>query len=69
MTVLANEPEQALSSHEAAAPAIRLEAVTKVYGRGPDAVVALDNIDLTVEADAHLPGSRPLPVADRHRER
>ena len=50
MTVLANEPEQALSSHEAAAPAIRLEAVTKVYGRGPDAVVALDGIDLTVEA-------------------
>jgi NitT/TauT family transport system ATP-binding protein len=32
-----------------AAPAIRLEAVSKVYGRGADAVVALDRLDLTVE--------------------
>jgi NitT/TauT family transport system ATP-binding protein len=34
----------------APAPAIQLEAVTKVYGRGTDAVVALDRLDLTVEA-------------------
>jgi NitT/TauT family transport system ATP-binding protein len=33
----------------APAPAIRLEAVSKVYGRGTDAVVALDRLDLTVE--------------------
>ena len=54
MTVLTNEPEQALSSHEATTPAIRLEAVTKVYGRGPDAVVALDRLDLTVEAGSFV---------------
>jgi len=54
VTVLTNEPEQALSSHEATTPAIRLEAVTKVYGRGPDAVVALDRLDLTVEAGSFV---------------
>ena len=36
------------------APAIRLEAVSKVYGRGADAVVALDRLDLTVEAGSFV---------------
>jgi sulfonate transport system ATP-binding protein len=33
---------------------IRLDSVTKVYGRGPDAVVALDELDLTVEAGSFV---------------
>jgi sulfonate transport system ATP-binding protein len=33
----------------ASPPAIRLAGVTKVYGRGDEAVVALDGLDLTVE--------------------
>jgi NitT/TauT family transport system ATP-binding protein len=32
-----------------ASPAIRLEAVTKVFGHGQDAVVALDGLELTVD--------------------
>jgi NitT/TauT family transport system ATP-binding protein len=35
-------------------PAIRLGAVTKVFGRGADAVVALDGLDLTVEAGSFV---------------
>jgi NitT/TauT family transport system ATP-binding protein len=34
----------------ATAYAIRLTSVTKVYGHGPDALVALDDLNLTVEA-------------------
>jgi NitT/TauT family transport system ATP-binding protein len=54
VTVLANEPEPAVSPPEATTPAIRLEAVTKVYGRGSDAVVALDGLDLTVETGSFV---------------
>jgi NitT/TauT family transport system ATP-binding protein len=54
VTVLASAPERAVSSQEPTTPAIRLEAVTKVYGRGPDAVVALDGLDLTVEAGSFV---------------
>jgi NitT/TauT family transport system ATP-binding protein len=47
MTVALTPPDVAGSLR--AHPAIRLEGVTKVYGRGEDAVVALDGVDLTVE--------------------
>jgi NitT/TauT family transport system ATP-binding protein len=35
-------------------PAIRLDSVTKIFGRGDDAVVALDGLDLTVEAGSFV---------------
>ena len=54
MTVLARQPEQAVSTAEVTTPAIQLVAVTKVYGRGPDAVIALDGLDLTVEAGSFV---------------
>jgi NitT/TauT family transport system ATP-binding protein len=36
------------------APAIRLTSVTKVFGRGDDAVVALDGLDLAVETGSFV---------------
>ncbi|MBA2700933.1 MAG: ABC transporter ATP-binding protein [Chloroflexi bacterium] len=35
-------------------PAIRLDGVSKVYGRGADAVVALDRLDLSVETGSFV---------------
>jgi NitT/TauT family transport system ATP-binding protein len=46
---LVADVDRQVSLSPEAAPAIRLEAVSKVYGRGADAVVALDRLDLTVE--------------------
>jgi NitT/TauT family transport system ATP-binding protein len=46
---LVADVDRQISLSPEAAPAIRLEAVSKVYGRGADAVVALDRLDLTVE--------------------
>ena len=46
----ASQPAPTLPA--AVAPAIRLTGVTKVYGRGPEAVVALDGMNLVV-----MPGS------------
>ncbi len=44
MTTLQERPDILASTH-----AIRLTSVTKVYGQGADAVVALDDLNLTVE--------------------
>jgi NitT/TauT family transport system ATP-binding protein len=49
MTVVAAESDRAPSSPPTPVPAIRLRAVTKVFGRGAEAVVALDGLDLAVE--------------------
>jgi NitT/TauT family transport system ATP-binding protein len=56
MRALAADPDrqESPSPSPAAAPAIRLEAVSKVFGRGPDAVVALDRLDLTVEVGSFV---------------
>ena len=54
MTAAIAERDRAATSSPAVAPAIRLEAVTKVFGRGADAVVALDGLDLTVEAGSFV---------------
>ena len=48
MTAL-SRPAAEPASAAPAAPAIRMTGVTKVYGRGVEAVVALDGLDLTVE--------------------
>ena len=45
-------PAPAPATHHT--PAIRLDAVTKVYGRGADAVVALDRLDLTVDVGSFV---------------
>ena len=46
--------DEALPESSAAVPAIHLAAVSKVYGRGDDAVVALDRLDLTVEVGSFV---------------
>jgi NitT/TauT family transport system ATP-binding protein len=54
MTAIMADRDWAVSSTPATAPAIRLDAVSKVYGRGSDAVVALDRLDLTVETGSFV---------------
>ncbi len=51
--IFADADRQVAPSPETA-PAIRLEAVSKVFGRGADAVVALDGLDLTVEVGSFV---------------
>jgi NitT/TauT family transport system ATP-binding protein len=51
--LVADVDRQVLPSPQTA-PAIRLEAVSKVFGRGADAVVALDRLDLTVEVGSFV---------------
>lgn len=56
MTVVVARPES-LAPPPSQIPietAIRLASVTKVYGRGADAVVALEELDLTVEAGSFV---------------
>jgi len=43
-----------LGGGASATPAVELTGVTKVYGRGPDAVVALDRLDLLVNDGAFV---------------
>jgi NitT/TauT family transport system ATP-binding protein len=54
VTAVIAERDPAVSSVSTAAPAIRLEGVTKVFGRGANAVVALDGLDLTVHAGSFV---------------
>jgi NitT/TauT family transport system ATP-binding protein len=50
----ATAPVTAPAAAPGAAPAIRLDAVTKVFGRGDEAVVALDRLDLTVDVGSFV---------------
>ena len=54
MSAVIADRDRAVSPSPTTAPAIRLESVTKVFGRGADAVVALDSLDLTVEASSFV---------------
>ena len=57
MTAIVATTEEPLPStvpSTPATPAIRLDAVTKVYGRGAEAVVALDRLDLTVDVGSFV---------------
>jgi NitT/TauT family transport system ATP-binding protein len=56
MTAVVVKPEIAAPAptSSATSDAIRLTSVTKVYGRGADAVVALDGLNLTVETGAFV---------------
>ena len=56
MTAIVATPEALPSTASAThhTPAIRLDAVTKVYGRGTEAVVALDRLDLTVDVGSFV---------------
>ena len=51
---LVADADRHVSPSSETAPAIRLEAVSKVFGRGADAVVALDGLDLTVEVGSFV---------------
>ncbi|MDF9813333.1 hypothetical protein [Streptomyces sp. SPB162] len=66
------------SDRLAVAPAIRLEAVTRTYGRGPRAVRALDAVDVTIPRGSFTAVMGPSgsgkgrddePTADRVAER
>ena len=48
------EPEQNGRADTAQEPALRMEAVSKVYGSGENEVVALSDVDLTVATDEIL---------------
>jgi NitT/TauT family transport system ATP-binding protein len=52
--VVASADSDFPTSAPATTPAIRLAGVTKVFGRGADAVVALDGLDLTVEVGSFV---------------
>jgi NitT/TauT family transport system ATP-binding protein len=59
MSVLIAQPDSLAPLEPPTSPsigetAIRLSSVTKVYGRGADAVVALEELDLTVEAGSFV---------------
>ena len=54
MRALVADADRQVSPSPETVPAIRLEAVSKVFGRGTDAVVALDRLDLTVEVGSFV---------------
>ncbi|HLQ49646.1 MAG TPA: ATP-binding cassette domain-containing protein, partial [Candidatus Dormibacteraeota bacterium] len=54
MSAVIADGNRAVTSSPTTAPAIRLEGVTKVFGRGGDAVVALDGLDLTVDVGSFV---------------
>jgi NitT/TauT family transport system ATP-binding protein len=54
VTAVVADRDRAVSSAPTTTPAIRLEGVTKVFGRGGDAVVALDGLDLTIEVGSFV---------------